>query len=90
VFVSSSSVALSMTNGTGSTAILRRNFARKKAPDEQATPKRANVFVRAPGGGSIQRAGCNDTPRAPDVNYLASMAAKKGGPEAALSLARNQ
>jgi hypothetical protein len=40
VFVSSSSVALSITNGTGSAATLRRNFARKKAPDEQATPKR--------------------------------------------------
>src|SRR6516162_52244 len=48
VFVSSSSVALFMTNGTGSTAILRRNFARKKAPDEQATPTRANIFVQAP------------------------------------------
>jgi hypothetical protein len=26
---------------------LRRNFARKKEPDEQVTPKRANIFVRA-------------------------------------------
>jgi hypothetical protein len=35
-----------MTNGTGSTATRCRNFARKKAPDEQITPKRANIFVR--------------------------------------------